>query len=113
MGNYGYSEGEEMSIFDMAQKVWVGDRLVYDKYEKSFEELRESKRQEGYRLIEELEMAHDYFLIEFRDSGCTCFISPPCGYCTHPGNPLNLEDANCWELVEKEVDIMSITRGML
>ena len=24
-------------------------------------------------------------------SGCSCFISPLCGYCTHLGNPLNLE----------------------
>ncbi len=30
--------------------------------------------------------------------GCTCFISPPCGFCTHPGNPLNQdEDESCWQ----------------
>jgi hypothetical protein len=30
------------------------------------------------------------------DGGCSCHISPPCGYCTHPGNPLNQEDDDCW-----------------
>lgn len=29
--------------------------------------------------------------------GCTCFISPPCSFCTHAGNPLNqAEDESCW-----------------
>lgn len=31
-------------------------------------------------------------------SGCECHISPPCGCCTHPGNPLNLEETDdAWE----------------
>lgn len=25
------------------------------------------------------------------DRGCTCFVSPPCGSCLHPGNPVNLD----------------------
>lgn len=25
------------------------------------------------------------------DGNCSCHISPPCGSCVHPGNPLNLE----------------------
>lgn len=33
------------------------------------------------------------------DRGCTCFLSPPCGWCTHPGNPLNQEEDEAWELV--------------
>lgn len=24
--------------------------------------------------------------------GCSCHISPPCGSCVHPGNPMNCED---------------------
>lgn len=33
-------------------------------------------------------------------SGCTCFISPPCGSCVHPGNPSNLEDTDdAWRYV--------------
>jgi len=32
------------------------------------------------------------------DACCTCHIAPPCGYCTHPGNPANLEeDEEAWE----------------
>lgn len=28
---------------------------------------------------------------------CSCHLSPPCGFCTHPGNPLNQEeDDNCF-----------------
>lgn len=28
---------------------------------------------------------------------CSCHISPPCSSCTHPGNPLNLEeDHQAW-----------------
>ena len=30
---------------------------------------------------------------------CSCHISPPCGSCTHPGNPLNQEfNDDCWEV---------------
>lgn len=32
------------------------------------------------------------------DGNCSCHISPPCCSCTHPGNPLNLEeDDDAWE----------------
>ena len=35
--------------------------------------------------------------------GCSCHINPPCGWCTHPGNPLNQEeDDECWIEVEDE-----------
>ena len=28
---------------------------------------------------------------------CSCHMSPPCGSCTHPGNPLNQEeDPSAW-----------------
>jgi len=34
------------------------------------------------------------------DECCSCHISPPCGYCTDPGNPDNLaEDEDAWEEV--------------
>lgn len=36
------------------------------------------------------------------DYGCSCHISRPCGYCTHPVNPLNQEDDDCWMEVESE-----------
>lgn len=28
----------------------------------------------------------------FEDHSCTCFLSAPCNFCTHPGNPMNLEE---------------------
>lgn len=31
------------------------------------------------------------FFAEYRDGNCSCHLSAPCGSCTHPGNPLNLE----------------------
>lgn len=31
------------------------------------------------------------------DGNCSCHLSPPCGSCTHPGNPVNQEeDEECW-----------------
>lgn len=30
--------------------------------------------------------------------GCSCHIAPPCGHCTHPGNPTNQEDPSCWKV---------------
>ena len=30
--------------------------------------------------------------------GCRCHINPPCGHCTHPGNPANQEDPSCWKV---------------
>ena len=30
--------------------------------------------------------------------GCSCFISPPCDFCIHPGNPHNQDDFDeCWQ----------------
>lgn len=35
--------------------------------------------------------------------GCSCHLTPPCDYCTHPGNPLNQnEDDDAWEDVPDE-----------
>lgn len=44
----------------------------------------------------------DSFLSAFDGGGCTCFVSPPCNWCVHPGNPNNLaEDPDAW--VQSEV----------
>ena len=48
------------------------------------------------RLTAEAQAERDYFRSEYRDRGCTCFISPPCSHCTHPGNPLNQEEDDCY-----------------
>jgi cobaltochelatase CobS len=46
------------------------------------------------------------FESRYGDSGCTCFQNAPCSYCTHPGNPLNLEeDEDAWE--EERLDNMN------
>ena len=48
-------------------------------------------------LTPEAQAERDDFDAEVADRGCTCFISPPCGYCTHPGNPHNQEeDETAW-----------------
>lgn len=49
------------------------------------------------RLTAEAQEDRDDFDREFGDRGCTCFISPPCSHCTHPGNPLCQEQDDCYE----------------
>ncbi|MCK5615963.1 hypothetical protein KAR91_79610 [Candidatus Pacearchaeota archaeon] len=41
---------------------------------------------------------------EYADTyGCSCHINPPCSYCTHEGNPDNLENIDeAWEEVPDE-----------
>jgi len=52
---------------------------------------------EGFVLTEEADNDRAEFLSDYADGGCSCFISPPCSYCVHPGNPNNqVEDDNCW-----------------
>ena len=49
-------------------------------------------------LTESAQNDRDNFDYSIRDQGCTCFISAPCMYCTHPGNPYNQnDDESCWE----------------
>ncbi|WP_067097860.1 hypothetical protein [Marinomonas atlantica] len=56
----------------------------------------------GRQLKPDWQDEADDFDITFRDQGCTCFLAPPCSYCLHPGNPLNLEETEeAWEVVEE------------
>lgn len=49
-------------------------------------------------LTQEAQFDRDDFEATFKDRGCTCFISPPCSFCMHPGNPLNQNEVDeCWE----------------
>ena len=49
------------------------------------------------KLTQEAQDDADNFYIHYMDRGCTCVLSPPCSYCEHPGNPLNLEcDDSAW-----------------
>ncbi len=52
----------------------------------------------GMVLKPEYQIVADEFWFTFRDQGCTCFTSPPCNYCTHEGNPANLDETDdAWE----------------
>ena len=67
-------------------------------------------------LTPEAEADRRRFEVSYRDVGCTCFQSPPCNHCIHPGNPANqAEDESCW-VKPQEVDgaaVMDITRQMV
>lgn len=44
--------------------------------------------------------------------GCSCFISPPCSFCTHPGNPVNQDYFDeCWryESFEEQLNALRET----
>ena len=43
-------------------------------------------------LKPEYQELYDEFMLGWDDRGCTCFQRPPCGYCTHEGNPSNLDE---------------------
>jgi hypothetical protein len=48
-------------------------------------------------LTPEAKADRDDFNWIYADGCCSCFISAPCGYCTHTGNPANQEeDDSCW-----------------
>lgn len=54
-------------------------------------------------LTPEAQVDRDDFDSTYADRGCTCFISPPCGACTHVGNPLNqAEDESCWQAISAD-----------
>lgn len=68
------------------------------------------------RLTQEAEDDRAAFERDRGDGGCTCFISPPCSHCTHPGNLLNQEVDECWEpdeLAAPAFDIMKSIRDMI
>lgn len=44
-------------------------------------------------LTDEAQADRDEF--DSEDSCCSCHLNPPCGHCTHPGNPINQDDS-CW-----------------
>jgi hypothetical protein len=57
----------------------------------------------GKQLTAEAEDLYFTWQRKFQGS-CSCHISPPCGSCTHPGNPLCLEeDDDSWEDIPDDV----------
>lgn len=63
------------------------------------------------RLTQEGQDLADEFAVHFDGHGCSCFANPPCSYCTHPGNPLCIEESlDLWkDEPTGEVDYLSIT----
>lgn len=60
---------------------------------------------DGMVLTEDARAEHDEWQMEHHDRGCTCFLSPPCSFCTHPGHPLNLnETPEAWTEPDEEDD---------
>lgn len=56
----------------------------------------------GMILTDLAEAERSDFHRKHGDGNCSCFISPPCGSCTHPGNPRNQEECDeCWVPVLK------------
>ncbi|MDE1997971.1 MAG: hypothetical protein KGI52_03475 [Burkholderiales bacterium] len=57
------------------------------------------------RLTDEAEAEADDFRRVHGDGSCSCFINAPCGSCTHPGNPANLdEDDAAWVMGPEEAN---------
>lgn len=51
-------------------------------------------------LTPEAQAERDDFDRAYDGGNCSCHISPPCGSCTHPGNPRNQEeDDTAWTYV--------------
>lgn len=68
----------------------------------------------GMELTPAAQDDRDDFDASAAKCGCTCFISPPCGFCTHPGNPRNQdEDESCWqpEAEEAPAEVMREETG--
>lgn len=65
------------------------------------------------RLTEEAEERIAEFEKVWGDRGCTCFISPPCAWCTHPDNPHNVhEEDDAWEREPKPIDYLGAARAL-
>lgn len=48
-------------------------------------------------LTEDAQADRADFRSYYGDGNCSCHLRPPCGSCTHPGNPMNQdEDDSCW-----------------
>lgn len=56
----------------------------------------------GAEMTPEAQADRDDFETNVAVRGCTCFISAPCSFCTHPGNPLCQEDDEFYEEVSDD-----------
>lgn len=54
-------------------------------------------------LTDDAQSERDEFDSEYDGGNCSCHISPPCGSCTHPGNPMNQEeDESAWRFIPED-----------
>lgn len=54
-------------------------------------------------LTEDADAERGEFNSQYDGGNCSCHISPPCGSCTHPGNPMNQdEDETAWRMVPED-----------
>lgn len=52
---------------------------------------------QGKVLTPDAEAEYLDFEQHIADMGCRCCVSPPCEWCVHPGNPINLYECDdCW-----------------
>lgn len=67
-------------------------------------------------LKEEYQELLEEFEGYYGDTGCNCSVisMPPCGWCTHPGNPLCLDNTvEAWEDPPPDLDLMTISRDVI
>jgi len=84
------------------------DRLALMFMDLRVKEVRKKAKVEEKVLTKKYQEIHDEFVNNYEnyDITCTCHIAPPCGYCTHPGNPSNLEETpEAWLTFEEVKDV--------
>ncbi len=95
--------GEVLSLYayrNSGRRVEItGDQLEGRiRVQKQREEAIPSDNLPARVLTEEAQADRDDFEAKYGSGNCSCHIRPPCGSCTHPGNPRNQEeDDSCWE----------------
>ena len=63
-------------------------------------------------LTQEAEDRIADFELKRGHEGCTCFISPPCGWCTDPDNPLNVhEEDDAWVDADNQSNVKEFVYG--
>jgi hypothetical protein len=103
-----HRKGGEYTVINVATIEATGQRCyVYESRDREvwvrpvgeMEDGRFRRKTTERQLTAEAEADREDFVREHgRDGNCSCHISPPCGSCMHPGNPLNQDECDeCWE----------------
>ncbi len=93
-----FIRGERMRPLGPALRPTIEPKKIEPKHDWSFAQKSDHAPEKvRLHLTEEAQAEADDFDITTSDRGCSCCISPPCCWCTHPGNPHNLvEDDDAW-----------------